>query len=84
MREYRECAIAESAGERSVPAHTPVPSAAAAPAFMHLYSQYGFSDAHMQISMSGPNEQSVDEEYRAYCQGAPCGKCGYPQVLGGR
>ena len=34
------------------------------------YSQYGFSDADMQIGLSGQNEQSVDEEYRAYVRGA--------------
>ena len=65
MREYRERrAIAGSAGEPLVPSTT------AAPAFMHLYSQYGFSDADMQIGLSGQNEQSVDEEYRAYVRGA--------------
>ena len=73
MREYRERAIAESAREPSVPAHMLVPSAAAAPAFMHLYSKYGFSDADMQIGASGPNEQSVDEEYCAYVKGPHAG-----------
>ena len=73
MREYHECAIAESAKEPSVPAHTPVPSTAAAPAFMHLYSQYRFSDADMQIGASGPNEQSVDEEYHTYVRGPHVG-----------
>ncbi len=66
--EYRQQA-ATATPEEAVPS----PDTAARPAYMSLAAQYGIAD-EMDIGDSGPNEQTIEQEYQAYLKSPPTSK----------
>ena len=70
MIEYQQQAVTATPEEQEVVCG---PDTTVRPAFMSLAAQYGIMD-DMDIGDSGPNEQTMEQEYQAYLKSPPTSK----------